>query len=217
MKAEERKELQTNSLIRFFGRLKHSARGGLSRKAAVIWGLVILALVVFIGWRIASGLSEKRNSARWVELDRASSIDDLDAFIQKNRGTVQAHAARLQQARQNLKDGLSSLYTRRSSAADQLKEAADAYEELARQFKATPVLVQECLLGAGKAYEGLGDLDRALSFYNDLQKRFKDGPLAREAGRRVSEIEKNRDELSRLNEGLKAGSTTAVTDKDKKP
>src|SRR4051812_38071748 len=106
MKAEERKELQTNSLVRFFGRLRNTGKAGLSRKAAVIWGLVILALVVFLGWRFASGLSEKRNSQRWLELDEVPDTKDLEAFIQKNQGTVQANAARLQLARQNLKGGL---------------------------------------------------------------------------------------------------------------
>src|SRR5436305_1047991 len=126
MKAEERKELQTNSLVRLFGRIRNSAKGGLSRKAAVIWGLVILALIVLLGWRYASARSEQRNSKRWLDLDEATSPDDLDAFIQDNRGTVQAQAARLQRARQKLKDGLDELYARHTSAVKNLEEAAEA-------------------------------------------------------------------------------------------
>src|SRR6266545_3128966 len=166
MKADQRKELQTNSLVRFIKHLKQNFKATPSRKATVIWGIVILALVVFIGWRIASSRSQANNSRRWVELDSLAGAEELNEFIDKNRGTVQAHVARLQLARGDLEKGLADLYDplTRESALKKLKNAAESYEELAKQFKATPVLVQECLLGAGKAYEGMGDLDRARTF-----------------------------------------------------
>jgi len=212
MKAEQRKELQTNSLVRFIGRLKQNFRVAPSRKATVIWGIIILALVVFIGWRIASSVSAKNNSRRWVELDSLAGENDLNKFIDENRGTVQAQVARLQVARDNLQSGLANLYESfsREKALENLNSAAEAYEDLAKQFKATPVLVQECLFGAGKAYEGMGNLDRAREFYNDLQNRFKDSPLAAEAERRVQAIEKNSKELTKLNEQLKKGDPVAA-------
>jgi len=216
MKAEQRKELQTNSLVRFIGRLKSNFKGAPSRKATVVWGIVILALVVFAGWRIASSRAEANNSARWVALDSLSGPDALDEYIDKNRGTVQGNVARLQKARKDLELGLSGIYTRPSSAADELKSAAETYEDLAKQFKATPVLVQECLLGAGKAYEGLGDFDKARGFYSDLQGRFKDSPLAEEAGRRLRDLDKNAKDLAALKEKLKSDSVASTKDaKDK--
>ncbi|MBI1915509.1 MAG: hypothetical protein HYS12_12355 [Planctomycetes bacterium] len=207
MKAEQRKELQANSLVRFLGRLKQNFKGGpaLSRKATVIWGIVILALLVFVGWRIASSRSEANNSARWVTLDSLSGTDELDQFIDKNQGTIQANVARLQKARKDLESGLGGLYTQHSTAVDKLQAAANAYEDLAKQFKATPVLVQECLLGTGKAYEGMGDFEKARGFYNDLQTRFKDSPLAKEAERRAKDLEKHAKDLATLDEKLKKG------------
>jgi tetratricopeptide (TPR) repeat protein len=212
MKADQRKELQTNSLVRFIGRLKQNFKGAPSRKATVIWGIVVLALVVFIGWKIASSLSTKNNSRRWVELDSLAGADELNEFIDKNRGTVQAHVARLQIARADLEKGLEDLYDplTRDSALEKLKNAAGDYEELAKQFKATPVLVQECLFGAGKAYEGMGDLDRAREFYTDLQNRFKDSTLAAEAEGRLRNIEKSSKDLAKLNEKLKKGDPVAA-------
>lgn len=215
MKAEERKELQTNSLARFIGRLKHNLKAGPSKRTTVIWGIVLLALAVFVGWRIASAVTAKRNSHRSLELLMAPSTDALDEFIDKNKGTVQAQIARLQVARQKLKEGLAGLYTRRADARDQLKEAAADFEALAKPFKATPVLVQECLLGAGKAYEGLGDFDKALDAYAQLEARFKEGPLVKEGAARAEHIKKNRDELVRLNKEIeKLPDPLASTKKD---
>ncbi len=216
MKAEQRKELQTNSLVRFLGRLKQNFKGGASRKATIIWGIVLLALVVFVAWRIASLRSEANDSARWVTLDSLSGSDEVDEFISKNQGTIQASVARLQKARKNLEAGLSGLYTQRSTAVEKLQEAANDYENLAKQFKATPVLVQECLLGAGKAYEGMGDFDKARDFYIDLQNRFKDSPLAKEAEQRANDIEKNAKDLATLAEKLKKGGDPLASVKDSK-
>src|SRR5258708_1156609 len=111
MKAEQRKELQTNSLVRFLERLKHNFKGGPSRKATVIWGIVILALGVFVVWRIASLRSEANNSNRWLAVDEFSALD-LDRyvrsdegpvadFVKKNSGTVQANIIRLEKARKD--------------------------------------------------------------------------------------------------------------------
>ena len=216
MKAEQRKELQTNSLVRFFGRLKQNFAGAPSRKATVLWGIVLLALVVFIGWRIASSRSATNNSRRWVELDSITRAEDLDAFIDKNPGTVQAHVARLHRARKSLDSGLDKLYTRHSSAIEELKSAADDYEAMVKPFKATPILVQECLLGAGKAYEGMGEFDRARGFYEKLQNDFKDSPLAKEAERRVKDLDKHPKELATLNEKLKKGGDPLAANRDGK-
>ena len=212
MKAEERKELQTNSLVRFVGRLRHGFKGGTSRKTAVVWGIIGLAVVVFIGWRIIAGISARNNSRRWLEQDLAASPEDLDPFIDQNKGTVPANVARLYQARQNLRDGLTDLYSNYDKADEKLKQAGGAYDELARAFRGTPILVQECLLGAGKAREGLGELDEALSRYKDLVNRFKDSPLAKQAAGRIDDIEKHRPELEKLNASIKklsGGTATA--------
>lgn len=212
MKAEQRKELQTNSLVRFVGRLGHGFKSNTSRRTAVVWGIVLLALVVFIGWRIVAGISERKNSRRWLELDMASAPGDLETLIKQNKGTVQANVARLLQARQDLKDGLTELYSNYEAASEKLKQAAGTYDHLAKRFKNTPILMQECMLGAGKAHEGLGELDEALSRYEDLANRNQDSALAQEAGKRADYIKSHRAHLESLNAALKklSGGTTTV-------
>src|SRR5262245_33996421 len=115
MKAEERKELQTNSLIRFVGRVRQSLKGGFkggtSRRTKVVWGIVLLAAVVFIIWRIVASVSASRNSHRWVQLGLFTPPGEVEDFIAANSGTTQARAARLQQARADLRGGLADLYT----------------------------------------------------------------------------------------------------------
>ena len=75
-------------------------------------------------------------------------------------------------------------------------------------------LVQECLLGAGKAYEGLGDFDKARGFYDDLQNRFKDSPLAKEAEQRLNDLDKHAKDLTTLDEKLKKGGDPLASIKD---
>ena len=195
MKAEERKELQTNSLVRFFGRIKDNFKGTPSRRATVIWGIILLALVVFIAWKFIANANARRNSERWTKLNTATDADQLKELIAQNKGTMAAHAARLQVARGELEDGLTALYTDPSLAKEKLDSAAESFEDLAKQFKAVPVLVQDCLFSAGLAQEGLGNFDRARELYDDLRGRFKDSPLAARAAELAKEIEGNGGEL----------------------
>jgi tetratricopeptide (TPR) repeat protein len=171
--------------------------------------------VVWIGWWFFSDLAARRNSARWFALDSATR-DDREQFIAENKGTVQANVVQLQEARKILRDDLPRLFIERRDASEKLREAADLYESLAKQFKATPILVQECLFGAARAYEGLGEYDKAVELYGELQKRFPDGPIAEEAKRLAKHIEENRAELDELTAQMKKLKDLSPDEPDKK-
>jgi tetratricopeptide (TPR) repeat protein len=67
-----------------------------------------------------------------------------------------------------------------------------------------PVLMQEALFGAGKAYESLGDLDKAIEFYQTRwPEKYADTPLGKAAAKQAEMLEKNRETASQFYEELK--------------
>ena len=78
MKAEHRKELQTNTLADHIGRWIQGLRQGMKAtptpSTLVVMIFVFLALVVFVGWRYYSSSEQRKRSHLWLELDEARSL-----------------------------------------------------------------------------------------------------------------------------------------------
>ncbi len=202
MKAEERKELKQNTLVATLEKVGSGLKEGPSRRTVVVLGIVLLVVLLFVVWQLVSGVSASRNSKRWEELSSAGTLADLKDLTDKN--TVQGRAARLQIARQDLKDGMETIYSDRDEAIKKLQSAAPAFEKLARDFKSTPILVQECLFGAAQAREASGELDQAATLYADLSKRFPESSLGKQADRLASAVAKDKKtELDKIQEQLK--------------
>jgi hypothetical protein len=81
MKAEHRKELQTNTLADWLGRTIQRLKEGPSRPFLYFLGLVALVVVLFLAWGYFSRSSEETTSARWLEWDGALTVEDLEEFI----------------------------------------------------------------------------------------------------------------------------------------
>jgi hypothetical protein len=203
MKAEERKELKQNTLVATLEKVGAGLKEGPSRRTVVILGIILLVVVLYIVWRMVSGASETRNSKRWEELYSAGSLKDLDDLVDKNKNTVQGRAARLQIARDDLLEGTTKIYTDHEEAVKLLQSAATSFEKLARDFKSTPILVQECLVGAAQAREAAGELSEAVNLYSDLAKRFPDSTLGKQADTLASSLEKKKAELEKIQAQLK--------------
>src|SRR5205823_892350 len=151
-----------------------------------------------------ANLSESRNSKRWEQLQAAADSEDLRALAEKSKNTVQGRAARLQIARDDLYEGLTHVYdSDRTLAMGKLGQAAREFETLTKDFKATPILVQECLFGAAQAREAMGEFDAAVALYEDLHKRWPDSLLARDAEANARRIQAQKDELEKLQNELK--------------
>jgi hypothetical protein len=207
MKAEHRKELQTNVLADRMGRLVQGMRSGGQSTSAVAWFLIVLAVGVFLAWYFASGPSAQ--SAAWVKLYEDTNPEDLENAAKSEPGTLPWRTAQFQQARIALQEGLENIYSeRRSTAIKDLVNARRLYEELRPQCVDAPLLVQETLLGEAKAEEGLvgvpkddnsreglGDLNRALGLYQQylqaLEKTDPDSPLYQSVRQHVEELQKD--------------------------
>ena len=182
MKAEHRKELETNVLANSMGKLVEAVRTGPkgSLRIGIVAALVLGALV--LGYYLYQS-SYTDTSKLWTQLDAAKDPKDLEELAKDNAGTLPARTARFEVARIFLAEGVQNLgsFDQHESALDKLEKARTLYEELGNEARDMPLLAQEAMMGAAKAEESLcgsaqadspteprGTLDRALELYQKL-------------------------------------------------
>jgi hypothetical protein len=214
MKAQHRKELHTNALADRLGRLLQSAKTGPSRTAAVIWSLVLLAAAVLLGWFAYDRYSKKENSTEIRELEEASTREDYEKIANAHPNTPAGRIARILFARLSLREGLDHFYAGmpddRAAAKKKIEQARDTYEKLAKDCKDSPLLVQECLMGAAKSRESLGDFDGALATYQQLARDHKESYLGTEAAARAEALS-DHDKRTQIEEFYQAMDKLAET------
>lgn len=232
MKAEHRKELQTNVLADTMGKFVQGMRSGSQTSSNTVWVIVGIAAVTFFAWYFTSGTSGSR-SAMWVQLDddafvkepNASLKDDLERIIKESPSSMAGRTARFQSARLLLPFGLQNLCTeQRKLAINNLRDAREMYLQLATECMDDSLLRQEALMGAAKAEEALvgvpkddkegetyGSLDEALKLYRKLGESYPESFLGKQAAAHVREIENNRPDVEKFYAELSklAGSVTA--------
>jgi tetratricopeptide (TPR) repeat protein len=197
MKAEHRKELQTNLLADRLGRIMQSLRDGTwkihpSTKGWLIGAAVVAVVALIIGWRIYVNVSAKNTSAEWVRIDDATSLNDLEHIVEQDPNGKPTRIARFQMARIHLHKGMerfcSSAPGAREEALENLEKAAKLYDELASASKSTPILAQEALMGIAKAKEALDELDAARDAYEKLASQYPDSVNGKKAAERLKKL-----------------------------
>jgi hypothetical protein len=190
MKAEHRKELQTNALADRLGKAIQGIKEGPSRGTVLFIGVIAAAILLYGAFRYFANSSEAANSARWLLLDEISSTAQLDSFVKEKdvQDTMPGRVGRFQLARTNLLEGIRKLGFSRSSGIDAIQEAATLYEKLIDESSKVPLLQQQALMGAAKANEALGDLDKARGFYQKLAQSHKDSVLGKEAEEQLTRL-----------------------------
>ena len=200
MKAEHRKELQTNVLADRLGKAIQGIKEGPSRGTMlIVGGAALVGLLVFLWWYFATSAREAA-SARWVQWDTLSTPAALEGFAQTKDSDAKpmAHLARFQLARLYLQGGLREVGSNRGQAQEDLRKAAGLYEELANEPSDVPLLQQEALLGAGKAYESLGDVEKARGFYKKLADGHPNTAFGKDAHAQLERLEKDGKDLQEL-------------------
>lgn len=222
MKAEHRKDLQTNVLADSMGKLVKGMKSGSRSATLTIWVFVVLTIATFTGWYIAGG-SSAEHSELWVKVEQDSydrnPIEDqkqiLIGFKQiadNNPRTLVGRTARFQRARLSLPLGLEKLYsTERAKAVENLEDARKLYQELLPECSDDALLAQEALMGAAQAEEALvgvpkedepgktyGDLDKALKLYQRLAEKYPGTYLGEKASARAKKLEESRPEVAKF-------------------
>jgi hypothetical protein len=195
MKAEHRKELQTNTLSATLAGWIESLRAGPTTGSVIFWAFILLAIGCIVGWRYYSASSREARSALWTKVENADSPKELLEIAEANPGTQVARAARFESARLQLRQGLdkilSNLDVEREEAWKDVKAAEEEYAKLSTELIEHPVMVQEALFGLAKAREGQGNIDGALEAYEKLTKKYGETPLGKIATEQMEKLKAN--------------------------
>ncbi|MHB1423701.1 MAG: tetratricopeptide repeat protein [Gemmataceae bacterium] len=200
MKAEHRKELMTNTLAHRLGEAVQSVKEGPSR--GTLYGLAAVGLVVILGlvWYYMAASAKDADSARWLKWDSLTTPEQLTKFLENKdeEGQPQGRLARMEEARRRLYEGLRQLGNAsfRKKAIEDVQKAAELYDQLAGECADKPLLHQQALMGAAKAHEGLGEVDQARKYYQQLKDSYSDTFFGRDAAeqlQRLDAAEKNGD------------------------
>jgi hypothetical protein len=207
MKAEHRKELETNVLADWIGRRLETLKKG-SKNSYLVSGVVVLIAVLVFGGMYWLRSSRASTSALWYKFDSAGSIADLDKLAADNRGTMAARAARFEVARARLAQGVQNLSNpeQHKDALEDLEGARTLYEELAPQAKDSAILQQEALMGVATAEESLvgsgrdASLDKAQEYYQRLADQFPNTFEGEAAKKRADDLKnpKTRAEIEKF-------------------
>jgi tetratricopeptide (TPR) repeat protein len=211
MKAEHRKELMTNTLADRLGEAVHSMKEGPSRGTIFVLAAVVIIVILVLIWHYLAASGEETDSARWLKWDSVATPEQLKAFVENDKEAEgqQGRLARFEEARRSLYDGLRQLGNAgtRKKALEELKRASDLYEKLAEECADKPLLHQQALMGAAKAFESRGEVEQARRYYQQLQSKYDKTVFGRDAA----------DQLQRLDTAEQNGDLKAIKDELDKP
>ena len=119
MKAEHRKQLETNILADRLGKFVEGFKQGPSRTTWIVAGAALVILLLFFIWRYFAASSEEKNSARWIKADEILqgqvptpeggmtpvTEPQMEEFRRANEGTMQARVVLKREADNALAEG----------------------------------------------------------------------------------------------------------------
>lgn len=212
MKAEERKEIETNSLVLLVQKWRKNLTW---RTGYYVIGTLALVVAGILLYRYFTGESAKARDAILEQLANANTPQKLREGMEQHRGTVYGSLFKLHLARYLLRtDGLPKLGTDNSTAQQQaanaITEARNYFLELTSEFKEKEHagLVQDSWLGAAEAEEALvglptsagaseyrGNVDKAIEYYEKAGAIFADKEFSQRYKTRAETIKSNKEKF----------------------
>jgi hypothetical protein len=207
MKAEHRKELQTNLLADRMGRMVQRVKGGPSRRSLLWIALAVLVVIVYLGWTLYRSNQRAIVSTNWLLLGeqyitapgKTRGTLDLSGWVKESPDTSSALAARMQLVWSAFlwDEGIKAMGANPDIALLRLKAAEKYYEQFGEECKDDPILAPEAayalaVIEESKTVENRDFLDKALARYRGVASRFRDSAAGKAAQQRVDYIEKNR-------------------------
>jgi tetratricopeptide (TPR) repeat protein len=189
MKTARRHELQTNELA------DRLAKGieGVKPYSRLIVGSLVLAIVLLVAITWWTSSSQRHAEEGWQEYLQASGTLDRDRLEEVGKqyaGTTAAAWSRLALGDMLLSQGLEQLFGERAEGKTNLRKAVEHYRAALDELD--PAGRQQALYGIGRAYEGLGELDKAKEQFQAAANLLPEGPFTVAARDRVADLNKTR-------------------------
>jgi len=187
MKSQRRHELEHNVLADWLGKKFKEIQPYVN----LILGGVLAVLIVFLGYTWWSRQAAGQTAEAWNEFYKALSEgkpSDFDAVSEKYPGTTVDHFATVIAADERLASGCHQLFVNKASANQELRRAVDGY--LAVLESPQPMLRQRATYGLARAYESLGELEKAVEYYEQVTKNWPQGAYTAFAERQLADLQK---------------------------
>ncbi|MCC6420155.1 MAG: hypothetical protein IT429_18120 [Gemmataceae bacterium] len=220
MKAEHRKELQTNALADRMGKALQRMKSRPNRSSILTVILVLLAVGAIAFFLFARSRARSKEAERWVEFDLGTRPEFgggqvLTGLAKDFPDVTAGQAARFQLAWNQLwMEGIKDVMRHPSRAMAHIESAQKQYRELHDELKDNPILASEALYHVAVAEEtlaagGFGPqqlrpdlsaiekrLEAALKLYKEVETTYPKSAHAQEARKRIEALgnpEKRRD------------------------
>lgn len=175
MKAEHRKELETNALADRMGRALDNLKQKPQRGTVmyILFGAAVVVAVFLVVRYYRYGAVE--GSRAWYEY----SLGDEKSVLDTHGDQIQGKAVRFDRASEHLWKGVKEFASDPKGSRDRLRAVAKLYTDLREECKDDPVLEAEAMYGLAVVEETLAiddrhkHLDRAVERYEDLVKSAK--------------------------------------------
>lgn len=209
MKAEHRKELQTNELADWLGRTYQSVKTG--NRSYLVGGIIAVVCAGLLGYyfyHLNTGSSS--SMAALMKLQTANTVQDLEKIAQENPGSVPARTARFEVARILYQEGVRDLPSAdgRAAALGKLVKARELYRQLADECRDSPVLAQEAVMWTARIEEALtgasdpekpgaplGSIDEAIKQYQKLAGMQPESFETKAAAERAKMLQENKSKI----------------------
>ncbi len=209
MKAEHRKELETNALADRVGRVMQGMKQK-PQKRTMLW-VVLAGVVIIVVWLFFRKAEVQRvdNAERWAKFEDGHQ-QLLTSLIQQDPGTNAAKAAEFELYYSELRTMLRYLATNPKDALKNLDSLDEVYAKLAEQSRDDKVLLPEALyaravIAETRLIKPEENWQAALDAYKVVADNHKDTALGKLRKKRVEVLsdKQKRDEVLKVYQDLR--------------
>ena len=186
MKSERKQTLESNLLADKIEQLAIKLKKALPSLLAV----TVVMVVGFLAYGFYTSVQEKESAKGWTALYFADTgMSDLTAISSDFSGSTAGLWAKQTAGDANMSRALEKVYIDRDLAEQFYKEATAEYGAVAEK-SSDPFLSGRANFGLAQASEGLGELEKALSFYRKvIQNKAMGIDLIAESSKRIAWLE----------------------------
>ncbi len=172
MKAEQRKHLETNTLVEGLGKLAHGFQQGFTRSFwLLVGGIVVVGILIYV-WNLAATHSQQRSASLWYKWNQLDGVEEVD----KQMGALE------EKERQHLMFGLGTVKERMDLERLEkfAQENGSTVQGRLARFQLARLYLYEGSRDLGQAEKrssARGNLEKAATTYAGLIKEARDIPV----------------------------------------